>query len=98
MATKNIKPLGIRPGDLYEFLSETVDLVNELKADNDNLKANLMALYGKLDADAGVTDANYESVLGQGGSDDDAINANVSASDLALDRLKLDGGFGPHPL
>ena len=55
-----------------------------MKADNDNLKANLMALYAKLDADAGITDTNYAAVLGQGGSDGDAINADVSASDLAL--------------
>ncbi len=78
---------GMSQGDLVTFLTNTVTICNELKDDVDKLKLTVDALTQKLDADAGITDTNYEAVVGVGGSDDDAAPAPLTAADLALTGL-----------
>jgi len=66
-----IKPTGASQKDIVALL---VALTSSVV----NLRLNLIAAYQKMDADfADVTNASvdYESVLGAGGSDDDALIA-----------------------
>lgn len=75
---------GIGQGDLYAFLTNVVTIVNELKADVNLLRADMVlrisdhnTLRAKLNADAGVTDADYAAAT--------AITATtIAASDLSL--------------
>jgi len=81
---KQVTETGFRHGDVVVLLGEIKTLLNECKAGSNNIKANLDAFYAKIDADAGVTDTDYAAVLGTGGSDDDALTAVISTSDIAL--------------
>lgn len=53
---------GISQGQLYEMLSETVTLVNALKADLTAVRASVVGVNAKLDADAGVSGTDYASL------------------------------------
>lgn len=49
---QDVKAGGMNQGDLYAVISNLVDAVNALITDHNTLRT-------KLNADAGVTDANY---------------------------------------
>lgn len=59
---------GMAQADLVALLENIRDIVNELQTDHALIRANLVALYAKLDADGGVTDTDYVSKLGASGS------------------------------
>jgi len=89
-----IGPNGHNWGDLDTFLDNTLAVCNELRTDHatnvtllTELKADVSALTlavdaicTKLDADAGITDTNYEAVHGSGGSGVAIPAAAVTAS------------------
>lgn len=87
MRSNGITDKGIYHADLYEFLTETITLVNELKADFNLLHADvtgirtkIVNINAKLDADAGVTDTNYGALQNPA-----AMTATtIAASDLSL--------------
>lgn len=85
----DITERGMSQGDMYQFMSNTVTIVNELKDDVDALKLTIVELLEKLDADTGVNSTNYNSTLGLGGNAtaNSIVPAAVSASDLSLTGL-----------
>jgi hypothetical protein len=88
-----VSALGTRLDEALTLLRELHDdhatlktVVDDLKTNNTNLRANLVALYTKMDADfADVANASidYAAVLGAGGSNGDALVAAVSSSSPA---------------
>lgn len=72
-----ITPTGRNQGDIYAYLSNVMDIVNELIDDHatnktlmdelktrvTSLRSDMAAVAAKLDSDAGVTDTNYAAQL-----------------------------------
>ena len=59
---------GIDQPSLVTMLLNIMDLVNELQADHATFQLAVDGIVAKLDADAGITDTDYEAVHGVGGS------------------------------
>jgi hypothetical protein len=62
----DITESGVNQGDLVRFLKNVKDAVNEINTDCDAyfadltaIRAAIVAITAKLDADGGVTDTNY---------------------------------------
>lgn len=80
---------GVSQGDLVRFLKNVRDIVNELKTDGSAcfaditaLRAAVVAITAKLDADAGVTDTNYAATCNPA-----AVTATtISATALTLNK------------
>lgn len=64
----NLTQGGMNQPDVYQWMANTTDLVNELQADHATFQLAVDAIVAKLDADAGITDTNYEALHGVGGS------------------------------
>ena len=58
-------------GGLYTTVRQLTGMINDLAALANELKTELNAVTTKLDADAGVTDTNYNSLHVVGASDSD---------------------------
>lgn len=65
---QDITENGINQADLVKWMKNVNLVVNELQADHATLIAAIDAVLDKLDADGGVTDADYGDVHGDGGS------------------------------
>lgn len=83
----DIRENGMDQASLVRFLSNVLDLVNELKTDYTALLADVTALrtsfntaMTKLNADAGVTDTNY------------AAAAALTATSVAASAVSLNKG------
>ena len=63
-----ISPNGIDQDALARWIALQSAATVEMKADLDSTIVTLHAVLGKLDTDGGVTDANYQSIYGVGGS------------------------------
>ncbi len=62
---------GIQKSELDTLLRAVDDLADELRADATTISTGpIPSFLSELDGDTGVTDTNYESVLGPGGSGD----------------------------
>ena len=59
---------GAWQGDIHKLLENLVALINELQADHALIRANLVALYAKLDAAVGTLEQDFVTVLGASGS------------------------------
>ncbi len=70
---------GMDQGALYAYLVDLTALVNEIAADIGTIATFQAALTAKLDADVGVTDADYASTLVEA--------VDLTAADVALTGL-----------
>lgn len=84
----DITPQGMNQGDVYEFMSDTTTLVNELKDDVDALKLTIVELLEQIDADSGTTGTDFNSTLGLGGN---ATTSNIVPESVSADDLSLTG-------
>jgi hypothetical protein len=93
MATRtllsNITENGVNQGDLVKLLNNIVDAINEINTDGDAyfaditaLRAAVVAITAKLDADGGVTDTNYAATCNPAA----VTSTAVSASTLTLNK------------
>lgn len=81
---QDLTATGMNQRILEKALSQNVTISNESKADIDAMKKTVEALCTKLDADAGITDTDYNALFKKGGSDTDALPAVIAAADLSL--------------
>jgi len=75
----DIKRGGYWDADLVKFLENILAIVNELQTDHATYRANLVALYAQMDADAGTLGTDYVATLGASGSGD-ALPATLTNS------------------
>ena len=72
MATRNLQGdvtvSGLNQKDLVNMMLNMMDLINELQTDHALFQLAVDGIVAKLDADAGITDTDYEAVHGVGGS------------------------------
>ena len=94
----DITKLGISQTALFQLLEDIVSVVNELRTDHATFKTVVdelvtdvgtiatfeAALTAKLDADAGVTDADYASTLTEVVAPTAAAPATLTAAALSL--------------
>lgn len=108
----SITPTGMNQGDLYNLLSNIVDIVNELQEDHATnktmtdelnldgdrtfadltaIRAAVVAITAKLDADGGVTDTNYAATCNPAALTNTAIAATNVATITNSTALSLLG-------
>lgn len=86
---EDITGTGMSQKALYNWMSDTNTMCNELKDDVDALKGVIVRLLTMIDADNGTIGTDYNSTLGLGGNASlgDVVPADVSASDLSFTGL-----------
>ena len=61
-------------------LDAIITLINEMRADLNITNNTVDGILAKLDADAGVTDTDFAAVWGVGGSDGNAMPADLASA------------------
>lgn len=69
--------------ELIDDHASFITLTSELKDDVDLISASVAAAYAKLDADSGVNDTDFVSLLGTSGSSAPLPAAAIAAADVA---------------
>ncbi len=83
---QDLKADGMNQGDLYNVLSNALDIVNELQADHATMladitaiRAAIVAITAQLDLDSGVNDTDYAS-----NNDPAALTTSALTNNTAL--------------
>ena len=64
----DILSTGSWQADVYKWMENVNSVLNELQTDHATYRANLVALYAQMDADAGTLGTDYVATLGAAGS------------------------------